>query len=296
MVLAFTGCAQSTGPCPGQPYADLSDAGQFAQDDTLPFRFPMDNADPFTTELFTQFCTAGRNRLDAPYNFHAAEDYFQPSGTPVYAMADGEVSFSGPMGGYGWLIIIDHPQANIYSLYGHLSPSRWHMDTGSAAKGDLIGYLGDSHENGGSLEQPLEPHLHLGIRAGQRSDYPANGEWRWMAGWIHPCPVDAGWLRPSAVIAAQTIPDGGFPMPEINFLTLWGVEIIFGLLYLTSGAGLLIFASRKNKPLLLILGSVMFVIAGVIFLKDGWRISYLMLVLATILLFSGVYRVLKRTI
>ncbi len=29
----------------------------------------------------------------------------------VYAMADGRVSFSGTAGGYGWLIIIDHPQA-----------------------------------------------------------------------------------------------------------------------------------------------------------------------------------------
>ena len=294
MVFTFTGCTQSTGPCPGQPYADLSEADQFALDDTLPFRFPLDNADPFTTELFTQFCTAGRNKLDAPYDYHAAEDYFQPAGTPVYAMADGEVSFSGPKGGYGWLIIIDHPQANIYSLYGHLSPSRWYMRPGPVAKGDLIGYLGDSHENGGSLEQPLEPHLHLGIRAGQRSDYPANGEWRWMAGWIRPCPVDLGWLRPSEVISGQSIPEVGYPMPEVDFLTLWGIETLFGLLYLTSGIGVLIHATRKNKPFLLILGGVVFAIAGGIFFKDGWKISPLMLVLAAILLLSGVYRFLKK--
>ena len=41
----------------------------------------------------------------------------------MYAIADGEISFSGSKGGYGWLIIIDHPQANLYSLYGHLSPA-----------------------------------------------------------------------------------------------------------------------------------------------------------------------------
>jgi len=277
-----------------QLYVDLSDADQFAQDDTLPFRFPLDDADPHTTELFTLFCTPGRDKLDEPYNYHAAEDYFQPAGTPVYAMANGDVSFSGRMGGYGWLIIIDHPQYHIYSLYGHLSPSRWYMRSGSVAKGDLIGYLGDSHENGGSLEQPLEPHLHLGIRAGQRRDYPAKGEWRWMAGWIRPCPADVGWLHPSEVISGQSIPEGGYPMPNTDFLAMWGVETLFGLFYLASGLGMLIYAPRKNKPFLLVFGGVVIAIAGLLFLKSGWRISPLMLVLAVILLFSGVYQLLKK--
>ena len=277
-----------------QPYADLSDAETFAEDDTLPFRFPLDDADPHRTEYFTQFCTAGRNNLDSPYKYHAAEDYFQPAGTPVYAMADGDISFSGTAGGYGWLIIVDHPQANIYSLYGHLSPSRWYSKKGPVSKGDLIGYLGDSHENGGSPEQPLEPHLHLGIRAGQRSDYPANGEWRWMAGWIRPCPADVGWLRPSEFISGQAIPADGYPMPEIDFLNLWGIEILFGLLYFTSGVGALIYATRKNKPALLIFGGIVYAIAGWIFFKDGWKISPLMLVLAATLLFSGLYMFLKK--
>jgi hypothetical protein len=290
IVLFFTGCTQSTGACPEQPYADLSDADKFLQDDTLPFRFPLDDADPHTTEFFTQFCTAGRNRLDAPYEYHAAEDYFQPAGTPVYAMADGEVSFSGPRGGYGWLVIVDHPQFNLYSLYGHLSPSRWRIDVGPVKKGELIAYLGDSYENGGSQKQPLEPHLHLGIRAGQRSDYPANGEWRWTAGWIRPCPADVGWLRPSEVISGQAIPDGGYPMPETDFLTLWGIETLFGLLYLTSGIGVSIYATRKNKTFLLVLGGVVFAIAGGIFFKDGWRISPMLLFLAALLLLYGIVR------
>ena len=293
-LLAFTGCAQNTGPCPIQPYADLSEADKFAQDDTLPFRFPLDDANPYRTEKFTNFCTAGRNRLDAPYNYHAAEDYFQPAGTPVYAMADGEVSFSGPMGGYGWLIIIDHPQANIYSLYGHLSPSRWYIETGPVTKGELIAYLGDAHENGGSLKNPLEPHLHLGIRAGQRSDYPGNGEWRWMAGWIRPCPVNIGWLRPSAVIAGQSIPDGGYPEPELNFMTRWGVELLFGGLYLFSAIGSLIYATRKNKPLLLLFGATVFALAGWVFFKDGWKISPLLLILAVVLLFFGIKGFVQR--
>lgn len=290
----FVGCTQNTRPCPTQPYADLSEADKFAQDDKLPFRFPLEDPNSYRDIESATFCTPGRDKLDAPYSYHAAEDYFQPAGTPVYTMADGDVSFSGPMGGYGWLIIIDHPQANIYSLYGHLSPSRWHKNVGPVEKGELIAYLGDDYENGGSREEPLEPHLHFGVRAGQRSDYPANGEWRWMSGWIRPCPADLGWLRSSDVIAGQSIPEGGYSKPESNFLTLWGVETLFGLLYLTGGIGVFIFATRKKKLFLLILGGMVFAIAGWIFFKDGWRISPLMLVLAAFLLFSGVYRFFKK--
>jgi len=287
------GCAQNVGPCPVQTYVDLSNADEFARDDSLPFRFPLDDSRSYRDKS-SSFCKPGRDRLDKRYSYHAAEDYYQTAGTPVYAMADGQVSFSGPMGGYGWLIIIDHPEANLYSLYGHLSPSRWRIRTGSVARGELIGYLGDDDENGGSREHPLEPHLHLGIRAGQRSDYPAKGEWRWMGGWIHPCPADAGWLRPSAVISEQSIPAGGFRKPEAGFLTLWGVEILFGLMYLAGGVGVFIFASRKKRWFLLILGGLVTGVGGWIFFRGGWRLSPLLLVLAAFLLFSGIYRLLKK--
>jgi hypothetical protein len=110
--------------------------------------------------------------------FHAAEDFWRPAATEVYAMADGEVSFSGTMGGYGWLIIVDHPDMNIYSLYGHRSPSRWRADPGPVAKGDLIGYLGDEWENGeAGIHRDRDPrpstrtevrHWALHWRAGRR--------------------------------------------------------------------------------------------------------------------------------
>ena len=81
------------------------------------------------------------------------------------------------MGGYGWLVIINHKQFNLYSLYGHLSPGRWSIKNKTPVqKGDLIGYLGDSDENGGSEKQPLVPHLHHGIRRGQMNDYPGGGQ------------------------------------------------------------------------------------------------------------------------
>ena len=131
-----------------------------------------------------------------------------PSPTPV-GLANAE--------GYGWLILIDHPQANLYSLYGHLSPSRWQLRTGTqVARGDLIAYLGDSDVNGGSQEHPVDTHLHFGIRAGQTADYPARGAWRYMGGWITLCPQDVGWLQPSLVMTRQQIPVGGYPQPQVD--------------------------------------------------------------------------------
>jgi len=79
-------------------------------------------------------------------------------------------------------------------------------------------------------------------------------------------------------------------MPETDFLTLWGVETLFGLLYLTSGIGVSIYATRNNKPFLLVLGGVVFAIAGGIFFKDGWRISPMLLFLAALLLLYGIVR------
>ena len=80
-----------------------------------------------------------------------------PAGTPVYAVADGEISFSDPMGGYGWLIIIDHPQANLYSLYGYLRPSRRRMEPGTVEKGELI----DQSQGGVVSDEDVERVLGL---------------------------------------------------------------------------------------------------------------------------------------
>ena len=186
LVFLSTACStQYPEMCPSSTPVGLDNAGEIASDGSLPFRFPLDASPIDENRYFGWFGVSNECTPDIvdcyefpEEKFHAAEDYKRPAGTPVYAMADGEISFSGRAGGYGWLILIDHPQANLYSLYGHLSPSRWKLKSGTdVARGDLIAYLGDSHENGGSQEQPLDPHLHFGIRAGQTADYPAKGEW-----------------------------------------------------------------------------------------------------------------------
>ena len=285
MILLVVGCTQSTGPCPPQPLADLSGAAAFASDNQFPFQFPLEALGDDDVVDTAHFCEGSR---PTPGMYHAAEDYWRPPGTPVYAMAAGKVSFSGRMRGYGWLVIIDHPQANLYSLYGHLSPSRWRLEPGPVEKGELIGYLGDSDENGGSAEKPLRPHLHFGIRAGQRADYPSMGEWRWQAGWIRLCPADVGWLHPSMIIANQQIPVGGFLGPTSGFVAKWGFELLLAGIYLLCGLCMFVFAIKRNKPFVLVIAGVILSVAGWYFYSKGTRMSYAVFAMAILLLAIGI--------
>jgi len=304
LFLLLTACStQYPETCPSSTPVGLANADEIASDESLPFRFPLDES-PIDDNLnFGWFgvsnectpdivdCYEYPDRL-----FHAAEDYKRPAGTSVYAMADGIISFSGPAGGYGWLILIDHPQANLYSLYGHLSPSRWKLAAGTEVeRGDLIAYLGDSDENGGSKEQPLVTHLHFGIRAGQITDYPAKGEWRYMAGWIKLCPQDVGWLQPSLVITRQEIPAGGYPQPKVDFLIRMGFDLILASLY-TIGGVFFILTNRKKTRFLLLIPGFVAIVAGIIFQNKGLLRSNLLLVIGILILVVGIYYCIRRPV
>lgn len=295
--LLLAGCrTEYPQSCKASTPVGLLDADEIASDDSLPFRFPLDESTVDYALFFGWFgvsneCPPGmKDCYEYPTRqYHAAEDYKRPAGTPVYAMADGRISFSGTAGGYGWLIIIDHLQANLYSLYGHLSPSRWKQASGTDVKrGDLIAYLGSPDENGGSAESPLEPHLHFGIRAGQTSDYPVRGEWRWVAGWIRLCPQDIGWLQPSLVITSQEIPAGGYPQPEVSFWIRWGQELLIISLYSICGAGILAGAISKKMRLLSILPGAFLVAAGIVLGGRGMLSTSILLVIGILLLAVGI--------
>ena len=284
ILLLISACTPLVGACLEVAPLDLTDVAAYAGDDSLPFRFPLDDNSINGAHHLGWFCTASKPSND---KFHAAEDYIRPAGTPVYAMADGRVSFSGRMGGYGWLVIVDHPQANLYSLYGHLSPSRWQIEKGAVKKGELLGYLGDSDENGGSAENPMEPHLHFGIRAGQRVNYPGGGNWRWMAGWIGLCPRDIGWLQPSVVITSQEIPPGGYPLPQAGLIEKWGGELLLFSSYIIGAAMMLIYAIKQNKPMSLFIASGFILIAGFVFRIKSPALGIVLFALALLLAVTG---------
>lgn len=294
LMIFLSGCSQTAEPCPIQPQADLSGALAFAGDDQLPFQFPLDKLGNNANPAPAIFCTHGCSKTECEY--HAAEDYHLPAGTPVYAMADGIISFSGPMGGYGWLIIIDHPQANIYSLYGHLSPSRWRLESGHVEKGELVAYLGDPDENGGSSEHPLVTHLHFGIRVGQRNEYPGMGEWRWQAGWIKPCPKNLGWMNPSMVITSQDIHIGDQYEPIAGFLEIWWFDILFSGIYVVGGISTFIYAEAKKKPLAIVASGIVFAIAAWVFTDKAVILHSVLLLLAVLFLPMGIYKLIRARI
>lgn len=285
LVFLIAGCSQSAVNCNEQPYTDLSEALTYAANDQLPFQYPLDELGIDAYPTPARFCRGSweKEGEEEKRRFHAAEDYHLPAGSPVYAFADGEISFSGRMDGYGWLIIIDHPQANIYSLYGHLSPSRWYLESGTVVeKGDLIAYLGDSDENGGSAKNPLVTHLHFGIRAGQRTDYTGMGEWRWMAGWIKPCPSDLGWLQPSLIITSQEVPPGGFQAPKAGLVEGWGIELSFILIYFLGTLFASISSIKKKNLILPAVNGIVMILAGYYFSAKGTILSYPMYGMAAI--------------
>ena len=86
---------------------------------------------------------------------HAGIDLAAPTGTPVYATADGIVGRADWYSSYGLYISINHG-ASMETRYAHLS--RLAVAAGdNVKKGDLIGYVGSTGRSTG-------PHLHYEVR------------------------------------------------------------------------------------------------------------------------------------
>ncbi len=85
---------------------------------------------------------------------HQAIDYAAPTGTPVVAVGDGQVTFSGTWGGYGRMVEIRHGDGYV-SRYAHFSKIPQGIRVGRPVnRGEVVGYVGQTgHATG--------PHLHF---------------------------------------------------------------------------------------------------------------------------------------
>jgi murein DD-endopeptidase MepM/ murein hydrolase activator NlpD len=128
-----------TGVVAAQPIARVSvPSGMPVQDATLTSNFGMRNHPVL----------GGRRN-------HKGVDLAQPTGTPVYATADGVVSKAAPFSSYGNYIQIEHG-GGLETRYAHLSG--FAVATGDQVrKGQLIGYVGSTGRSTG-------PHLHYEVR------------------------------------------------------------------------------------------------------------------------------------
>jgi murein DD-endopeptidase MepM/ murein hydrolase activator NlpD len=92
---------------------------------------------------------------------HNGVDYAAGTGTPVWAAADGKVTFVGPKGPNGNLVTIRHADG-YETVYAHLSRFARGLSAGAPVKQrQVIGYVGSTGRSTG-------PHLHFGLKRHDR--------------------------------------------------------------------------------------------------------------------------------
>ncbi|NTU67651.1 MAG: M23 family metallopeptidase [Chlorobiaceae bacterium] len=93
-----------------------------------------------------------RHPISRMMHFHGGVDFAAPTGTPVRAVADGNVTFSGRNGGAGNMVTLAHG-GRMHTQYLHLSRFAPAFAYGSRVRqGDIIGYVGSTGSSTG-------PHL-----------------------------------------------------------------------------------------------------------------------------------------
>jgi murein DD-endopeptidase MepM/ murein hydrolase activator NlpD len=86
---------------------------------------------------------------------HEGIDIAAPMGTPIWAAAAGTVIHSGWLGGYGYLVVVDHGNG-LSTAYGHASALLVAVGQ-EVSQGETIALVGSTgHSNG--------PHLHFEVR------------------------------------------------------------------------------------------------------------------------------------
>ena len=106
--------------------------------------------------------TAGFGQRRSPFTgqrqMHEGVDIANTVGTPVIAPADGVVTYTGPLGGFGDVVSVDHGH-KISTLYTHLQEHK--VSQGQRVRrGDGIGLVGTTGRVTG-------PHLHYEIQVNE---------------------------------------------------------------------------------------------------------------------------------
>jgi murein DD-endopeptidase MepM/ murein hydrolase activator NlpD len=112
---------------------------------------------PVTPVVFTSFFGYRRDPITDEVRFHTGVDLGASRGTLVNAAAPGRIVFSGWSGGYGQMIVVQHP-SGYQTVYAHLS-NIIVPDGVAVEAGQPLGQVGSSGRSTG-------PHLHFELRNG----------------------------------------------------------------------------------------------------------------------------------
>ncbi len=118
---------------------------------------------PISSFTFTSAFGVRSDPFRGDPTMHAGIDLASPTGTPIYATADGVVGRAEWYGGYGNMVDIEHGKG-IATRYGHMSRIVAHPGE-RVKRGDLIGYVGSTGRSTGS-------HLHYEVRIDGRAVNP----------------------------------------------------------------------------------------------------------------------------
>jgi murein DD-endopeptidase MepM/ murein hydrolase activator NlpD len=95
--------------------------------------------------------------ITGSHRFHGGIDIAAPYGSSVYLPQDGVVAYSGPYGGYGNVVVVQH-SGELYTLYGH--NSYLFVKAGEQVhRGQVICLVGSTGRSTG-------PHLHFEVHQG----------------------------------------------------------------------------------------------------------------------------------
>ncbi|MEM8532769.1 MAG: M23 family metallopeptidase [Chloroflexota bacterium] len=163
-----------------------------------------------------------------PGHWHAGEDWYvvddgETAGAQIYAVADGEVVYSGS--NYPGLVVIIRHDDELFSMYGHLDPTVTVQVGQRVTRGDVIGTVLRRSDN-------VPNHLHFEIRtflttpevngATPRYNFrcgvncpPGPGYWPHTAPDL---PSSMGWLNPTHTIAERAFPGTNDATPIGNIV------------------------------------------------------------------------------
>ena len=110
---------------------------------------------PLSNYTITSYFGTRDTGIEGASTFHNGIDLKAPYGTPIYASADGQVSFAGSSSGYGLLVKITHG-GGVETRYGHCSTLL--VKSGQyVKKGDIIALVGSTGVSSGN-------HVHFEVR------------------------------------------------------------------------------------------------------------------------------------
>ncbi len=130
------------------------------QESNVPLQFIW----PARTRRITSRFGYRKHPITRRRTFHKGMDIGCGSGAPIYAAADGVVTFSGRMGGYGKLVVIRHARG-FETRYAH--NSRLKVRKGQRVK------QGQRIANSGSTGRTNGPHLHFELLKNKKVQNPA---------------------------------------------------------------------------------------------------------------------------